>query len=136
MLDILQQRVARQQFLNNLRIKLLRLHKLLLDNERLVYEQQRGKISQGELLQMVIYHEQFAWLHQISQLIIEIDDLFQANEPVTQEAIATFVSQVRNLLTPNEWGNDFAMKYDAALQQNPDVVLAHADVLETLASHV
>jgi len=31
-------------------------------------------------------------------------------------------------------GDDFAMKYDAALQQNPDVVFAHADLAPLLAA--
>jgi hypothetical protein len=43
--------------LSKLRIKLLRLHKLLLETERLTYEQVRGQVSRGELLQLVISHE-------------------------------------------------------------------------------
>jgi hypothetical protein len=46
--------------LSELRIKLLHLHKLLLETERLTYEKVRGQVSRGELLQLVISHEQFA----------------------------------------------------------------------------
>ncbi len=134
MINILQQRINQHQLLNELRIKLLRLHKLLLDTERVTYEQVRGQVSRGELLQLVINHEQFAWLHRLSELIVQIDDLLHADEPVTSEAIAALVTDVRILLTPDELGDEFAMKYDAAFQRNPDVVLAHADVVRRLAT--
>ena len=134
MVNILQQRIAQHQFMSELRIKLLRLHKLLLDTERVIYEQVRGQVSRGELLQLVINHDQFAWLHRLSELIVLLDDLLQADEPVTEEAITALVSDVRILLTPDELGDDFAMKYDAAFQRHPDVVLAHADVVTLLAT--
>jgi hypothetical protein len=133
MSNTLQQRINQHQLLSTLRIKLLRLHKLLLNTERRTYEQMQGQISGGELLQLVINHEQFAWLHRLSELIVQIDELLHADEPVTAEAIATLITDTRTLLTPNELGGHFAMRYDAALQRNPDVVLAHADVVMLLA---
>ncbi len=63
MLNTLQYWISQHQRLSELRIKLLRLHKLLLDAEFLTYEQVRGQVSRGELLQLAIGHEQFAWLH-------------------------------------------------------------------------
>ncbi len=134
MVDPLQQRINQYQRLSELRLKLLRLHKLLLEAERVAYEQVQGQVSRGELLQLVISHDQFAWLHRLSQTIVQIDELQQADEPVTLETIATFLVDVRTLLTPSESGDDFATKYDAALQQNPDVVLAHADVVTLLTT--
>ena len=131
---ILQQRINQHQLLSELRNKLLRLHKFLLDTERVTYEQVRGQVSRGELLQLAINHEQFAWLHRLSELIVQIDELLQADEPVTSDAIAALITDIRILLTPNEFGDEFAMKYDAAFQRNPDVVLAHADVVRLLAS--
>lgn len=134
MVDPLQQRINQYQRLSELRLKLLRLHKLLLEAERVAYEQVQGQVSRGELLQLVISHDQFAWLHRLSQIIVQIDELQQADEPITLETIATFLVDVRTLLTPSESGDDFATKYDAALQQNPDVVLAHADVVTLLTT--
>ncbi|CBN53571.1 MULTISPECIES: hypothetical protein [Kamptonema] len=134
MFNTLQHRINRHQLLSELRIKLLDLHKILLNAERVTYEQVRGTVSRGELLQLAINDARFAWLHQLSQLIVQIEDLIHADEPVTKEAIATLITEVRILLTPDASGNDFAMKYDAALQSNPDVVLAHADVVMVLAN--
>ena len=106
----------------------------MLDTERDIYEQVRGRVSKGELLQLVINHDQFAWLHRLSEMIVQIDEMLHADEPVTSEAIASLMTDVRTLLTPDELGNDFAVKYDAAFQRNPDVVLAHADVVALLTS--
>lgn len=136
MFSTLQYRIHQHQLLSELRIKLLHLHKRLLDAERITYEQMQGKVSRGELLQLVINHEQFAWLHQLSELIVQIDELLHADEPVTAEAIADLMGDIRILLTPDELGNDFATKYDAALQRSPDVVFAHADVVTLLSSNV
>jgi hypothetical protein len=134
MLDTLQQRIHQHQLLKDLRLKLLHLHKLLLEMERAAYEQERGKVSKGELLQLLLSHEQFDWLRRLSEMIVQIDELLDADEPAEAETIATFLVGVRTLLTPDELGNAFAMKYDAAFQRNPDVVLAHADIATLLAS--
>ncbi|MBW4429815.1 hypothetical protein LC609_36195 [Nostoc sp. XA013] len=136
MLNTLQHRITQHQLLTDIRIKLLHLHKLLLDTERIRYEQVRGRVSKGELLQLAIGHDQFAWLHRLSELIVQIDELIHSDEPVTSEAIAALIADVQILLTPDEVGNDFAVKYDMALQRNPDVVLAHADVVTLLATKV
>jgi hypothetical protein len=58
MLNTSQYQISQRQRLSELRIKLLHLHKLLLETERLTYEQVRGHVSAGELLQLVINHEQ------------------------------------------------------------------------------
>jgi hypothetical protein len=134
MLNTLQHRMTQHQLLSDIRIELLHLHKLLLDTERIRYEQVRGQVSKGELLQLAINHDQFAWLRHLSELIVQIDELIHSDEPITSEAIAALIADVRILLTPDEVGNDFAVKYDAAFQRNPDVVLAHADLVTLLAT--
>jgi hypothetical protein len=134
MLNTSQYQMSQHQRLSELRIKLLNLHQLLLETERLTYEQVRGYVSSGELLQLVISHEQFAWLHRLSELIIQIDELRHADEPVTPEAIEAIDSEIRTLLSPDEAGDEFAMKYNTALQRHPGVVLAHADVMMLLPS--
>lgn len=134
--NTLQHRITQHQRLTDIRIKLLHLHKLLLDMERNRYEQVRGRVSNGELLQLVINHDQFAWLHHLSELIVQIDELLHSDEPITSEIIAALMADIQILLKPDEAGNDFAVKYDAAFQRNPDVVLAHADVVTLLATKV
>jgi hypothetical protein len=118
--------------LRNLRRGLLHLHKALLDAERAAYEQVRGRVSSGELLQLLLNHEQFAWLRSISELIVRIDELLDADEPVTTVDAESLLKQARGLLKPSEEGNAFERKYFAALQRDPDAVLAHREVAKIL----
>jgi hypothetical protein len=134
MLNTLQHRITQHQLLTDIHIKLLHLHKQLLDTERIRYEQVHGRVSNGELLQLASNSDRFAWLHQLSELILQIDELIHSDAPIASEAIAALIADIRMLLTPDEAGNDFAVKYDAAFQRNPDVVLAHADLLALLAT--
>lgn len=129
-------RIRQHQYLRNLRNKLLHLHACLLQTERISYEQRRGRVTSGELLQLVIEHEQFAWLHRISELIVHIDEMLSADEPILPEDLQNLMSDIRELLMPSELGNVFERKYYHALQQEPDAVLAHADVSKLLASDV
>ena len=133
---MLKHRITQHQLLTDIRIKLLHLHKMLLDTERIRYEQIHGRVSNVELLQLAIDLNRFAWLRRLSESIVQIDELIHSDEPIASEAIAALIADVRILLTPDEAGNDFAVKYDAAFQRNPDVVLAHADLVTLLATKI
>src|SRR6185295_11165169 len=90
------------QLLADLRLGLLRLHKALLEMERINYEKVFGRINSGELLQMVVNHPQFGWLRIISALIVEIDESLNGEEPATVADFAELNSQVRRLLNAPE----------------------------------
>ena len=119
--------------LRQLRLALLRLHKTLLDAERDAYEQARGRVNAGELLQLVIHDQQFAWLHAVSELVVRIDELLDADEPATMAEADALLAQSRALLRPAEEGDEFGRKYFAALQRDPSIVLAHREVTRILA---
>jgi hypothetical protein len=114
--------------LRELRRGLLRLHKVLLDDERAIYEQAHGHVSSGDMLRLVISHEHFAWLHSISELIVRIDELMDADDPLSGADAEVLLAEARALLKPSETGGEFQRKYYAALQREPDAVLAHRDV--------
>lgn len=62
--------------LDNLSHALLRLHKALLDGERVSYECVHGRIpSNGAFLQQVLTDARLAWLRPLSQLITKLDEL-------------------------------------------------------------
>lgn len=133
--NTLSQRIRQNQYLRDVRNKLLRLHQVLLDTERITYEQIHGRVStSGELLRLVIDHEHFAWLHRISELVVQIDEMREADEPVSLEDVQSLIAYARQLLTPVETGDAFASKYYNALQREPGVVLAHAEVSDVLAA--
>lgn len=132
--NTLLQRIHQHQYLRDLRNKLLHLHKVLLETERITYEQVRGRVLSGELLQLVMEHEQFAWLHRISKLVVQIDEMLCADEPISLDDAQNLIADARKLLMPSEVGNAFETKYYNALQHEPAAVLAHADVSKLLAS--
>jgi len=125
---------ARQRLLA-LHGALLRLHKALLDSERTAYEEVHGRIpSPGAFLQLVINDEWFAWLREMSELIVQIDEKTDAKyEPQAAEAGQLF-EQTRELLRPDENGEGFAKRYFEAMQRDSAVVVRHAAVLEVLRS--
>jgi hypothetical protein len=118
------------QLLRELRRGLLRLHKTLLDQETVVYEQAHGSVTRGELLQLVINHEQFAWLHTISELIVRIDEMLSPKEPSLEADAKALLTQAQGLLTPAETGSAFQRRYYATLQSDPEAVLAHREVMQ------
>lgn len=119
--------------LTKVRTVLLRLHKTLLAFEREGYERVRGKIDNSyQFLQLVMSDPWFAWLRQLSELIVEMDELLAAKEPQNESTAAALVEQARFLLTPNEFGAEFQKKYFVAMQASPDVVVAHSEFSNTL----
>ncbi len=118
----------------DLRTALLHLHKVLLEIERIAYEQVHGRVSAGELLKLLIEHQQFAWLHTVSEIVVRIDELFDGEEEVAEEQARLILSEARSLIVPAEDGTDFASKYYLALQRDPSAVLAHRAVREVLAA--
>ncbi len=122
--------------LQELRNRLLQMHKLLLNMERAAWESAHGKLSGGELLRLLINHEQFAWLHVLSELIVRIDETLEAEDEASTEDARSLLIHGRKLLTPSELGDAFAQKYQAALQRNPDVIMMQKELRETLSAEI
>ncbi|MBD3884793.1 hypothetical protein IFO70_23950 [Phormidium tenue FACHB-886] len=123
------------QQLRELRPKLLRLHKALLDSERITYEQRHGRIqSSGEFLRLVIDHEWFSWLRPISQFIVQIDEVLKAKEPVTLSQVTDLLNQARLLLQPSEDGTPMEKRYFHAIQRDPAIAMMHGEISQLLAS--
>ena len=119
--------------LADLRTRLLALHKALLDDAKSAYEMDRGRIaSAGVLLQLVIHDPWFAWLHQISELVVRIDEMTAPDAKATGHDARAVIEQIDRLLIPSETGEPFARRYFEAIQRQPAVVLAHGDVKRQL----
>ena len=129
-----------KQRLTDLRNGLLSLHKTLLDSERASYERDIARIdSSGELLKLVLYDPWFAWLHELSEFVVLIDETVDsidktrdAQYPPPSIDAERLIAQSWELLAPNETGTGFAKRYFEALQRDPDVVLAHARMRKVL----
>jgi len=127
----------RDVVLSHLFQALLRLHKALLDDERLAYERVHGRIpSNGAFLQLVLNDAWFAWLRPLSQLMTKLDELSEEEDSSTGEEMSALLARAQTLLMPTEEGEGFGRQYHDALQRSPDVVLEHAAVRALLRQSV
>ena len=134
---MMQERRNRDSSLDNIFKGLLRLHKALLDDERVSYERVHGRIpSNGVFLQLALNDAWFAWLRPLSQSIAKLDELSESADAASRETIPALLASVQTLLVPTEEGEGFGRHYHDALQRSPDVVLAHAAVRTLLMQSI
>ena len=123
-----------RQRLTDLRNGLLHLHKTLLDSETAVYDHDMARItSKGQLLELVLHDPWFAWLHELSELVVVIDETLDAKEPATASDAARLIAQARQLLLTSEATGEFRKHYLEALQRDPNVVMMHSQTIKVLA---
>jgi len=124
---------SERRLLTDLRRALLPLHKTLLEWERKTYEREHGrKMGAGELLQIIMTAPQFAWLHPISEVIVRIDQALDEEAPDTTVDVDAIIIQARRLVAPDQTERPYAQRYLTALQEVPDVVVAHGKVTAIL----
>jgi len=75
-------------------------------------------------LQLVLNDPWFAWLHPLSGLVVQIDELLAADEPTIADGEA-LLNQARTLIRPDANGEGFQRRYHRAIQDVPDVLIAH-----------
>jgi hypothetical protein len=114
--------------LTELRTMLLKLHKTLLDMERREYEREHGHVSTGELFRLVLDHQQFGWLHNISEFVVRLDETLAGEVPITPEDTRSAVGMARKMFVPSESGDAFQKRYFDAIQRDPAVVMEHAEL--------
>ncbi|HVK60565.1 MAG TPA: hypothetical protein VM432_03395 [Bdellovibrionales bacterium] len=120
-----------RQRLDELRLKLLRLHKILLDDEKEAYERIFGPVGgPGKLLGLVMSDPFFDWLHQISRLIVRIDEISENQEATDDMANACVVEAVS--LISSDKDSEFGRRYKTALSRNVHAVAAHSAVLKAV----
>ena len=124
---------SERRLLTDLRRALLPLHKTLLEWERKTYEREHGrKMAGGELLQVITTAPQFAWLSPISGLIVRIDQALDGEAPDAPVDVDAIITQARRLVAPDQTEKPYAERYLTALQEVPDVVVAHGKVTAIL----
>jgi len=122
--------------LRELSQRLLRLHKILLDQQRAEYNSDHVPPSSStELLNLVLNDPAFAWLRTLSALIVQVDDLVSADPVATEADAVALRDKAHGLLRPANahTPTDFTRRYQEALQSSPDAVMAHAHVMALFA---
>ena len=104
-------------------------HKLLLDRERGEYEKAHGPVSgPGPFLALVLGDPHFAWLKQISDLVVAIDEALSRRSKAEQPLAESLLTRVRELMRPREQGSDFQSRYYNAVQESPDIVILQCQI--------
>jgi hypothetical protein len=112
--------------LKSIRLSMLDLHKLLLDRERATYEKEHGPIATtGDYLNLVLGHKQFEWLRQMSGAIVGLDELISIRSKSGPAEAEASLESLREMLKLEVNGTDFQQRYYAAIQESPDIVIAH-----------
>jgi hypothetical protein len=115
--------------LEEVRLALLALHKALVDSERATYEKTMGTIpSPNHFLRLLTTDPWFAWLKPISNLIVSMDEALDMKESPGDSTVEALLKETKVLLVPSEVGEGFSRHYFEALQRDPNVILAHAEV--------
>ena len=114
-----------------LRTYLLQLHKTLIDWQRADYERVHGRLQTTQLLNVMFNDRAFAWLRSMSGLIVRIDEALEVKPPKEPIESGPLVAAARDLIAP-EAGSAYAQRYHAALQELPEAVLAHRDLVVLL----
>ncbi|TFW00546.1 hypothetical protein E4K72_15420 [Oxalobacteraceae bacterium OM1] len=114
------------QSLQELSKALRDLHHALAQVERRKYEREWGPVEPAALLQLLTRHPDFAWLHALSELIVEIDEARDDGE-TTLDTVRALYQTAASLISPV--GGDagsFGSRYVQALQEDPNLVMVHA----------
>lgn len=127
---------AVRHHLQQVRSAFLRLHKALLDSERILYEQFYGRIpSSGEFFRLVIGHEWFSWLRPMSQFIASVDETLSTKEPVTLERANELLEEARRINYLSEDGTPEQQRYYYAIQRDPNIAIMYVEVGQLLAAN-
>ena len=127
----LQSPLPRQsQALQDLSRALRELHKGLLDAEMDNFPTAKGT---ADRLALVVDHPSFAWLHALSELIVEIDE-FADSDAGPAPSLRSWREAVERLLGPMPATHaEFRTRYLDHLQLAPDVAIATGALRQLLA---
>lgn len=119
--------------LSTARDDMLRVHRALLQVERLRYEKVHGRIANnGVFLQLAIADPWFDWLRPMGQMVLLIDERMEDKESALGLAEANaLLSRARELLRADANGDAFQRLYYQALQLSPELAVLHGQVAKT-----
>ncbi len=123
---------------NALASALRELHRALMERARRDYEREHlVAVEPGELLRLLTTDPDFEWLRSLSELMVDIDVVRDA-EPALMDELSTAVrAAVEHLIAapgPSEAAAPFAQRYLPYLQDDPHVAMAHGAVRQALAA--
>jgi hypothetical protein len=125
--------MSQAELLKIARDQLLSLHKSLVDFERGIYEGINGPTSAGAFLNLLIEDAEFEWLRKFSTLIVDIDEMFAQNDGFADVEVESHLAKMRDLIFMESADDDFADRYQTALQRDFEAAGKHAQLRRLLA---
>ena len=123
--------------LADLRLRLLRLHRALLDAEKAEHERSRGAIAPAAFLQLLIGDPRFAWLGALSEVIVQLDDAVlpvrTRRDPPPAPDMPALLERVRLILTGGVPA--YQQRYDELASTRPAIVEMTRETLAAVDRH-
>lgn len=120
--------------LPKIRNQLLGLHKILMLAERAIYEKEGHVIqSPNHFLQLLMTDERFAWLRELSQLIVVIDEAMEEKPPISRERADGLLHDAKLLLQGSDKAGSFATRYAALILRVPSIAAVDAEICKSFA---
>jgi hypothetical protein len=114
------------------------LHRALLARARRDYEDERGVVvNASQLLQLLATDPYFDWLRSLSELMVDIDMVRDAEPALIEElttAVRPAVERLISVPKTAEKSDTFAEHYWRYVHDDPQVAMAHAGIKQTIAS--
>ena len=118
---------------DDVRHALLRLHKAMIDAQRISYERAHGRIeTTTEFLGIVLEHPEFEWIRALSALIAQLDEWREDPEASSDRELDDILSAVRGLLQREGANKRFTGKYWEMVEATPDVLVDHVKLWRML----
>ena len=118
--------------LKEIRNELLKLHKTLMDIEKVNYEAEFGKITPTQLLQMLFDNKRFVWLRTISILVTEYDELFADKKGMDQDLAISLLEKTKQLFDESDNFTEFKNKFKVNLDTESSVAIHYDKLLNLL----
>jgi len=124
------------QKLEQARMELLRVHRALLETERVRYEKVRGRIvNNSAFLQLVINDPWFDWLRPMAQLVLLIDErTSDKKSPLGSAEAGSLFERARGLLRADAEGDAFQRLFAESVQTSPALAVLARQVATGLGS--
>lgn len=119
--------------LKSARDLLLKLHKVLVDRERAIYEDVQGPLNSGQFLNVLLENPDFGWLRKFSMLIVEIDEMFDLKDGIPAEMIDANIAKVAELVEMREADENFKARYSVAIQDSSEAAGLHSELKALLS---
>ncbi len=125
---------AELQRLDVARTLLLKVHRALLEAERVRYEKARGRIENNSaFLQLVINDPWFDWLRPMAQMVLLIDErTADKKSPLGSDEARALLDRAKALLKADPEGDAFQRLFADALQHSPALAVIARQVSAVL----